>query len=161
MIVIRTEANHSHFARYRSPEERRIPSYREYKVRLGHRLISEIAHLIPGVEDAIRVMDVATPLTFEDQGGRSGGAVAGWSWDYEDFYDDRPGELIRTPIKGLYMAGYQAFSALFMGGVPTAMKSGVLAAEAVLQGAGPAQEILIPLSSSKQASGRAERSRPS
>jgi len=144
VIVIRTEANHSHFAKYRSPQERRIPSYRGYKYRLGHRLIGEIAHLIPGVEDAMLVMDVATPLTYEDQGGRSAGAVAGWSWDYEDFHADQPGELIRTPIRGLYMAGYQAFSALFMGGVPTAMKSGILAAEAVLQGAGPAEKILIP-----------------
>jgi len=65
-------------------------------------------------------MDVATPLTFEEQGGRSGGAVAGWSWNYEDCPDYRARELVRTPIQGLYMAGYQAFSTLFMGGVPTA-----------------------------------------
>jgi phytoene dehydrogenase-like protein len=90
------------------------------------------------------VTDVATPLTFEDQGGRSGGAVAGWSWDYEDFRDEKPKELILTPIKGLYMAGYQAFSALFMGGVPTAMESGKRAAKAVLQGASPTEQIQIP-----------------
>ncbi|RPJ10918.1 MAG: NAD(P)/FAD-dependent oxidoreductase [Deltaproteobacteria bacterium] len=161
VVVVRTEADYSHFAKYRSGMERRTPAYRVYKERLGHRLIREIAHLIPGVEDSIVVMDVATPLTFEDQGGRSGGAVAGWSWDYEDFHDDRPRELILSPIENLYLAGYQAFSALFLGGVPTAMLSGSRAAEAVLQGAGPAKEILIPISSSKQASGRAERSRPS
>jgi phytoene dehydrogenase-like protein len=89
-------------------------------------------------------MDIATPLTFEDQGGRSEGVVAGWSWDYEDLRDDKPRELIRTPIKGLYMVGYQAFSALFMGGVPTAMESGRRAAQAVLDGAGPIEEIRIP-----------------
>ena len=86
----------------------------------------------------------ATPLTFEDQGGRSGGAVAGWSWDYEDFRDDQPKELIGTPINGLYMAGYQAFSALFMGGVPTAMESGKRAARAALQRMGPVDKISIP-----------------
>jgi len=161
VVVIRTEANHPHFAKYRSARKGRIPSYREYKHRLAHRLIREIAQLIPGLEDSILVMDVATPLTFEDQGGRSAGAVAGWSWDYEDFHDDRPRELILSPIKGLYMAGYQAFSALFMGGVPTAMMSGLRAAEAMLQGAGPAQEILVPISLSKQASGKAAKSRPS
>jgi len=32
-----------------------------------------------------------------------------------------------------------------MGGVPTAMESGKRASEAVLQGAGPAEEILIPV----------------
>jgi len=89
-------------------------------------------------------MDAATPRTFEDQGGRSGGAVAGWSGDYEDFRDDQPKELIGTPIKGLYMAGYQAFSALFMGGIPTAMESGQRAAKAVLEGAPPTEKILIP-----------------
>jgi len=122
----------------------RSPNYQGYKTRLAHALIREINHLIPALERAIFVMDVATPLTFEDQGGRSGGAVAGWSWDYEDFRDDQPKELIGTPIKGLYMAGYQAFSALFMGGVPTAMESGKRAAKAVLQGMGPIEKILIP-----------------
>jgi phytoene dehydrogenase-like protein len=89
-------------------------------------------------------MDVATPLTFEERGGRSQGAVAGWSWDYEDNPSYRPVELVQTPIHGLYMAGYQAYSALFMGGVPMAMASGSRAAEALLQGAGPSHEVRIP-----------------
>jgi flavin-dependent dehydrogenase len=42
------------------------------------------------------------------------------------------------------MAGYQAFSALFMGGVPTAIESGKRAARAVLQGDGPVEEIMLP-----------------
>jgi ferredoxin--NADP+ reductase len=143
-IVIRAEAEYNHFAQYRSGWSQRSPNYQEYKTRLAQALILEINHLIPGLEKAILVMDVATPLTFEDQGGRSGGAVAGWSWDYEDFRDDQSKELVRTPIKGLYMVGYQAFSALFMGGVPTALESGKRAAQAVLQGKGPIEEILIP-----------------
>jgi phytoene dehydrogenase-like protein len=143
-IVIRTEADYRHFAKYRLGWRKRSPKYGAYKTRLAQALIREVDHLIPGIEKAVVVMDVATPLTFEDQGGRSEGAVAGWSWDYNDFREDKPKELIRTPIKGLYMAGYQAFSALFMGGVPTAMESGKLASEAVLKGACPIKEILIP-----------------
>jgi phytoene dehydrogenase-like protein len=143
-IVIRAEAEYNHFAKYRSGWRQRSSGYKGYKTRLAQALIREIDHLIPGLEKAIFVMDVATPLTFEDQGARSGGAVAGWSWDYEDFRDDQPKELIGTPIRGLYMAGYQAFSALFMGGVPTAMESGKRAAKAVLQGMGPVEKILIP-----------------
>jgi len=157
-VVIRVEAEHRHFARYRSvatsrrwPDQRvtfgfgqRTPEYQEYKRRLGQALVHEIGSLIPGLEQAICVMDIATPLTFEDQGGRSEGAVAGWSWDYEDFRDDQLQELIRTPIKGLFMVGYQAFSALFMGGVPTAMESGMRAAQAVLDGVGPTEAIKIP-----------------
>jgi phytoene dehydrogenase-like protein len=143
-IVIRAEAEYNHFSKYRLGWRQRSSGYEGYKIRLAQALIREIDHLIPGLEKGILVMDVATPLTFEDQGGRSGGAVAGWSWDYEDFRDDRPKELIGTPIKGLFMAGYQAFSALFMGGVPTALESGKRAAKAVLQGMGPIEEILIP-----------------
>jgi phytoene dehydrogenase-like protein len=143
-IVIRAEAEYSHFAKYRLDWRQRSPKYQDYKTRLAQAFIRELDRLIPGLEEAIWVMDVATPLTFEDQGGRSGGAVAGWSWDYEDFRDDQPKELILTPIKGLYMAGYQAFSALFMGGIPTAMESGKRAAKAVLQEMGPIEEISIP-----------------
>jgi phytoene dehydrogenase-like protein len=145
IIVIRTEAEHSHFTRFRPAWRKKVPEYQDYKMRLGRALIQEIEKFISGLEKAILVTDVATPLTFEEQGGRSGGAVAGWSWNYEDCPDYHPRELVRTPINGLYMAGYQAFSALFMGGVPTAMESGKRAAQAVLQGAGPVEKIMIPV----------------
>jgi phytoene dehydrogenase-like protein len=145
VVVIRTEAEYSHFVRFRLGWRKRAPGYEDYKTRLGNALAREAENLIPGLEGSIQVMDVATPLTFEDQGGRSGGAVAGWSWDYEDFQGEEPRELIRTPIKGLFMAGYQAFSALFTGGIPTAMESGKRAAQAALDGADPIEEILIPV----------------
>ena len=145
IIVIRAEAEHSHFTKYRPAWGKRLPLYQDYKIRLGGDLVREVENLIPGLEKAALVMDVATPLTFEEQGGRSGGAVAGWSWNYEDCSDTRPRELVRTPMKGLYMAGYQAFSTIFMGGVPTAMESGKRASQAVLQGAGPTEKIMIPV----------------
>jgi phytoene dehydrogenase-like protein len=107
-------------------------------------LIAETSRIIPGLDRAILVMDMATPVTFHDQGGRSEGAVAGWSWDYEDACDSLPRELILTPIKGMYMAGYQAFSMISLGGVPTAMESGRRAAQAVLDSAGPVEEVMIP-----------------
>lgn len=147
VIVIRTEAEHFYFSRFRPTWRKRGPDYQNYKMRLGRGLIQEVENLIPGLEESILVMDMATPLTFEEQGGRSGGAVAGWSWNYEDHMDYRARELIRTPIYGLYMAGYQAFSALFMGGIPTAMESGKRAARAVLQGDRPVEKIMIPVSS--------------
>ncbi len=145
VIVIRTEAEHSDFIKYRPTWRNRLPVYQDVKMRLGRALIQEAANVIPGLEKAILTMDVATPLTFEEQGGRSGGAVAGWSWNYEDRPDYRPRALVRTPIQGLYMAGYQAFSTIFMGGVPTAMESGKRAAQAVLQGAEPVEKIMIPV----------------
>jgi phytoene dehydrogenase-like protein len=139
VIVIRTEAEHFHFSRYRPIWGERLPDYYDYKTRLSKALVQEANNLIPGIERAVLVADVATPLTFEERGGRSEGAVAGWSWDFKDFRDYRPRELVRTPIKGLYMAGYQAFSAIFMGGIPSAIESGKRAAEAVLQNAGPVE----------------------
>jgi phytoene dehydrogenase-like protein len=145
VIVIRTEADHSDFVRYRPFWRNRLPIYQDVKNRMGRALVQEAENVIPGLENAILVMDVATPLTFEEQGGRSGGAVAGWSWNYEDCPDYRPRALVRTPIHGLYMAGYQAFSTIFMGGVPTAMESGKRASEAVLKGAGPVESIMIPV----------------
>ncbi len=145
MIVIRTEAEHSHFTRYRPVLGERLPGYQDYKIRLSRALVQELGNIIPGLEKAVLVTDIATPLTFEEQGGRSGGAVAGWSWNYEDRPDYHPRELVRTPINGLYMAGYQAFSTIFMGGVPTAMESGKRAAQAVLQGVGPVEKIMIPV----------------
>jgi phytoene dehydrogenase-like protein len=144
VVIIRTEAEYSHFVQYRLGWRKRAPGYEAYKARLGRALVKETENLIPGLQDSIQVMDVATPLTFEDQGGRNGGTVAGWSWDYQDFYDSRPRELIRTPIRGLYMAGYQAYSALFSGGIPTAMESGRRAAEAVIKGVEPIDEVSLP-----------------
>ncbi|HID29140.1 MAG TPA: NAD(P)/FAD-dependent oxidoreductase [Desulfobacterales bacterium] len=144
VFVIRTEAEYTHFAQYRPARGQRIRAYFGYKTRLGQALVRETANLIPGLEDAVLAMDVATPLTFEERGGRSEGAVAGWSWDYEYNSDYQAVELVRTPIRGLYMAGYQAYSALFMGGVPMAVASGHSAADALLQGAGPVKEVRIP-----------------
>ena len=102
-IIIRVEAEYRHFAGYGFGWRKRVQNYQEYKTRLAHGLIDEINILIPGLKKSILVMDIATPLTFEDQGGRSEGAVAGWSWDYEDFHEDDVQELILTPIRGLYM----------------------------------------------------------
>ena len=143
VIVIRTEADHGHFSKYRKKPGKRIPAYGPYKTLLGRALVRQTGDVMPGIEDAIQVLDVATPLTFEDRGGRTEGAVAGWSWNFTD----NPGQaaaLVRTPISGLFMAGYQAYSALFKGGVPTAIWSGVSAAEALLEGAGPVKDLNIP-----------------
>jgi prolycopene isomerase len=143
VIVIRTEADHRHFLKYRPSPGQRIPAYRAFKLRLGQALISEAAKLMPGLEAGIQVLDIATPLTFEERAGRTEGAVAGWSWDFED-NPNQSVELVRTPISGLYMAGYQAYSALFMGGVPTALSSGLRAAESLLNGAEPVEEFKLP-----------------
>ena len=136
-LVIRVEADHGHFARYRPGPGKRLPSYSAYKEKLAAALIAEAGAVVPSLAAAVRVTDVATPLTFEERGGRSAGSIAGWSWDFDSGSDLEPRELVLTPIAGLYMAGCQAFSGLFLGGVPTAALAGIRAAEAAIAGAGP------------------------
>ncbi|MBN2028519.1 MAG: NAD(P)/FAD-dependent oxidoreductase [Actinobacteria bacterium] len=144
VLVIRVAVPHRHFARFRPQPRQRHHGYFAYKTSLAHALVAEVSGFVPGLPEAVAYMDVATPLTFEERGGRSGGAVAGWSWDYLEGSQEQAVELIRTPIAGLYMAGYQAFSMLALGGVPSAMKSGLKAAEYLLAGAGPVGSMHIP-----------------
>ncbi|MGQ9476105.1 MAG: phytoene desaturase family protein [Actinomycetota bacterium] len=143
VLVIRVAVPHGPFLRFRGRVGSRKPGYPEFKARLGRALVREASSLVPGLEDAVQVMDVATPLTFEERGGRFEGAVAGWSWEFEEA-EDRLVELVLTPISGLYMAGHQAFSMLALGGVPSAVLSGLRAAEYVLQGWGPVGDIELP-----------------
>lgn len=144
VLIIRTAADYHHFTRFRPRRGGRSPGYLEYKTRLGEALVKEASRLVPGFKDAVQVMDVATPLTFEERGGRSEGAVAGWSWDYREVSEGRARELVFTPVAGLYMAGYQAYSRIFLGGVPSAMNSGLTAARYLLEEKGPVGEVLIP-----------------
>jgi len=144
VLVIRVAVPHRHFARFRPRPRRRIPGYFAYKTSLAQALVEEVSRFVPGLDGAVAYMDVATPLTFEERGGRSEGAVAGWSWDHLEGSEQPAVELIRTPIAGLYMAGYQAFSMLALGGVPSAMLSGLKAAEYLLAGAGPVGDMPIP-----------------
>jgi phytoene dehydrogenase-like protein len=124
-IVIRTEAWYDPFRPYWAGRMRRAPGYADLKERLADALVGQAAGLIPGLREAIEVVDVATPLTFQDRGGRTSGAVAGWSWDAADFLAAGPENLTATPLPNLLMVGHQASSALFRGGVPTALESGI------------------------------------
>jgi all-trans-retinol 13,14-reductase len=146
VIVIRVHADHAHFSRLRPAAGRRTSDYAAYKRSLADALIEEAGRLVAGLRGAARVVDVATPLTFEELGGRSQGAVAGWSWSWSDAGEQEGvvRELVRTPVRGLYMAGYQALSTLFLGGVPTAVHSGARAADCVLRAAGPDRHVRLP-----------------
>jgi phytoene dehydrogenase-like protein len=144
VLVIRVAVPYAHFARWRPQRRRRLSGYFAYKTSLASALVREVAGFVPGLKEAVLYTDVATPLTFEERGGRSEGAVAGWSWDYLEDEEGGAVELIRTPVSGLFMAGYQAFSMLALGGVPSAMLSGLKAAEYLLAGAGPVDEMPVP-----------------
>lgn len=111
---------------------RHAPGYYERKERLADALVAAATEIVPGLSEAVVVREVATPLTYRDWGHRSEGSVAGWSWRAEDGAGGPSRSLVRTRVPGLYMAGLQAFTRLFLGGMGTSLHSGRCAADAVL-----------------------------
>jgi phytoene dehydrogenase-like protein len=130
-IVLRVPFPYNHFAHWKVGERKRTEGYVEYKTGLANQLIKTVESLLSGLSDAIEVMQVATPLTYEEFGQRFHGSIAGWSWDIADTLNTQSKLLIRTPIPNLLMAGLYASAELFLGGVPTSMYTGYWASELV------------------------------
>jgi phytoene dehydrogenase-like protein len=133
-LVLRASFPYGHFAAWRTGEKERKEGYKDYKARLARNLIKTAETILPGLSGAVEVMEVATPLTYRDWGSRYEGSIAGWTWGPRE-----PGPLsrkilVRTPVPGLLAAGVYAASELFLGGVPTALYTGSLAADYVLVG---------------------------
>jgi phytoene dehydrogenase-like protein len=133
-LVLRASFPYGHFAAWRTGEKARKEGYKEYKARLAQRLIKTAESILPGLSTAVEVMDIATPLTYRDWGGRYDGSIAGWTWGPMES-GPFPGKiLVRTPVPGLLAAGVYAATELFLGGVPTALYTGSLAADYILAG---------------------------
>lgn len=133
-LVLRVGFPYRHFEGWRRGYRQRKEGYQEYKRQLATRLIGTAASVLPGLPGAIEVMETATPLTYRDWGNRWGGSIAGWTWSgrHSARLPDRI--LVRTPVPGLLVAGAYAASELFLGGVPTALCTGSMAADLVLAG---------------------------
>jgi prolycopene isomerase len=132
-LILRVSSPHEHFAEWRTGEKRRREGYREHKNQLAQRLIQTAENALPGLGSAVEVMEVATPLTYQDWGQRFQGSIAGWTWSAEQAHI-LPGKLlIETPIRRLLMVGIYAASELFLGGVPTSMHTASLAADIILE----------------------------
>ncbi|MCX8160574.1 MAG: hypothetical protein N3G18_06555, partial [Candidatus Saccharicenans sp.] len=85
-----------------------------------------------GLSEAIELMEVATPLTYQDWGHRYRGSIAGWSWSGEWTQSFERKLLVETPVRNLLMVGIYAASELFMGGVPTALRTAELVSHLIL-----------------------------
>jgi len=133
ILVLRIDFPYDHFARWRTGDKVRLDGYRDYKTGLARKLIATVETLVPGLGGAVEVMDVATPLTYRDWGNRRLGSIAGWTWTSEAAAMLRSHLLVETPVPGLLAAGAYAASELFLGGVPTALFTGHLAAHIVLE----------------------------
>lgn len=133
-LVIRAGFPYAELEPWRTGEKKRREGYGERKRALAAGLLRTAESLLPGLSGAVEVMETATPLTYRDWGGRHEGSIAGWSWA------PRPGvggagggrSLVRTPVPGLLAVGAYAATELVLGGVPTALATGGLAADIVL-----------------------------
>lgn len=132
-LILRIGFPYDYFSNFWIGEKQRREDYKSYKERLALSLVKTAENILPGLRSAIEVMDVATPLTYQDWGQRHLGSLAGWTWSVknEGFLSKKI--LVETPIPNVFMAGIYAALELFLGGVPTAIYTGSLAADLILR----------------------------
>ena len=131
-IVLRAAFPYADFAAWRTGDKKRGEGYAAAKAQLAAALVREAETVLPGLSGAVEVMEAATPLTYRDWGGRYEGSVAGWAWEAGGTAAFADRVLVRTPVPGLLVAGAYASTELFLGGVPTALFTGSLAADLAL-----------------------------
>ncbi len=132
-LVLRVGFPFNHFSYFWTGEKKRKQEYIPYKERLARSLVKTIDNILPGLSSSIEVMETATPLTYQDWGQRYRGSLAGWTWSVKNEKALGGKILVETPIANLLMAGIYAASELFLGGVPTALHTGIMAADLILE----------------------------
>lgn len=79
-------------------------AYRTEKERMAKLLIQNVEKtLLPGLSDAIEVMEIGTPLTNLRYTSNYRGAIYGWDQTMNNSGNTRVGH--KTPVKNLYLAG--------------------------------------------------------
>lgn len=131
-LILRIGFPIAHFAHHWTGEKKRDAGYKPFKERLARSLLKTAENILPGLRSSVEIMDIATPLTYQDWGQRHVGSLAGWTWTVKNEESLGGKILVETPILNLFMAGIYASSELFLGGVPTAIFTGSLAADAIL-----------------------------
>jgi phytoene dehydrogenase-like protein len=100
--------------------------YEAEKDRIGSEVIEALEAWRPGTRDAIEVVDIATPLTFERLTGNWRGSYQGWLWTREAGTTNLSNTL--PGLKGLYLAGHWLSPG---GGLPAAALTGRRAVRAL------------------------------
>jgi all-trans-retinol 13,14-reductase len=103
----------------------RPAEYERYKSVLGERLLAHFKRCFPRLAPLIRYSEVSTPLTMAHYIGSPRGAVYSLAPTPARFLSRSLG--VRTPLKGLYLAGQDAGSP----GITGAMMGGIMAAAAL------------------------------
>jgi phytoene dehydrogenase-like protein len=93
--------------------------YELAKDEVARTALEQIARIIPGIQEHVRMTDVATPLTFHRQARSWRGAYEGWMPNAASLFGHVPKRL--SGLAGFYMAGQWVEPG---GGVPTAVMSG-------------------------------------
>ena len=132
-LILRVPYPYEAAARWLSGDKKRTAGYGREKIRLAWKLIRTADSILPGLAGAVEIMNAATPLTYRDWGRRTLGSIAGWSWTPATAAAFPDQLLVRTPVEGLFAAGIYAARELFLGGVPTALFTGGLAADLILR----------------------------
>lgn len=103
--------------------------YSQQKQARTKEVLDSIREIIPDLDVRLEVVEAATPLTLNHYTGASGGATGGWSWD--PTYQLRFNWFLEGKIKGLYRSGQWLYNP---GGVPTAMLTGRVTAQQIIEG---------------------------
>jgi len=93
--------------------------YEAEKYVLGDLVLSRLEQQLPGLERAVRMVDIATPLTYWNMARSWRGAYEGWAPSPDALYSHVPKKL--PGLDRFYMAGQWVEPG---GGVPTALTSG-------------------------------------
>jgi phytoene dehydrogenase-like protein len=115
------------FARWKtSPQSTRDASYLKLKHELGAKMLEAAEHVIPGIRDHVRFLEVGTPLTSDffcetHRGASYGTAKTPWQVGPFSFSQ-------RGPVEGLHLCGSSTISH----GVGGASMSGLVAAQRIL-----------------------------
>ncbi len=133
-LSIYLPAKLSQFDHWKTGEDfkRGIP-YREFKQQYSDIILDRIeAALIPGLRDAVEIMDVATPVTYRRYTGNRDGTIMGTRMSFKNMLSGVSG--YKTPVSNLYIGGQWAE---YSGGVPTAMRAGANSAMLILKRESP------------------------
>ena len=106
----------------------------EFKTRITAKFLSVLEALWPGLQASVKHTNLATPLTIKSRTNAHEGSVTGWSFANKPFPVEtqflRVSQSVKTPIPSIKQAGQWTFNPA---GVPVAIMTGKLAADAVLK----------------------------
>jgi phytoene dehydrogenase-like protein len=106
----------------------------QFKERMTETMLRVMEPLWPNIRSFVLHTNIATPLTIKNRTNAHEGSVTGWSFSNHPFPAEtqflRVSQAVKTPIDTIKQAGQWTFNPA---GVPVAIMTGKLAADAVLK----------------------------